>query len=147
MPMDNDYQIDVDEIVHTIQSADVITIRFHLFDKRVLIDNRTNEIDGPMVKIVDRVGSAEERFRSLRRLRPRFRLPERLTAIWWPKYVETLETTGIWQALVQRMAESGFPNSVRDCRQVLRELHELERQEIRNAITGENYQTKWSRAS
>jgi hypothetical protein len=147
MPMDNDYQIDVDEIVQTILSADVITIRFYLFDKRVLIDNRTNEIDGPMVKVVDRVGSAEERFRSLRRLRPRFRLPERLTAIWWPKYVETLETTGIWQALVHRMAESGFPDSVRECRRVLQELRVLERKELRDAITGENYQTKWSRVS
>ena len=145
--MDNDLPIDVDEIIRTLRTADVVTMRFHLFDKRLLIDNRTNEIDGPMVRLVERAGSAEERFRSLRRLRPRFRLPERLTAIWWPKYVDTLETSGIWQALVQRMAESGFPDSVRDCQRVLAELRELERQEIRNAITGESYQTRWSRAS
>jgi hypothetical protein len=147
MPMDNDFHIDVDEIIRTLQSADVVTIRFHLFDKRVLIDSRTNEIDGPMVKIVDRVGSAEERFRSLRRLRPRFKLPERLTAIWWPKYVDTLETTGIWRALEERMAESGFPDSVRDCSQVIKDLRVLERQEIRNAIKGNNYETRWSRSS
>src|SRR5688500_6689740 len=130
MPMDNDFHIDVDEIIRTLQSPEVVTIRFHLIDKRVLIDSRTNAIEGPMVKIVDRVGSAEERFRSLRRLRPRFKLPERLTAIWWPKYVDTLETTGIWRALEERMADTGFPDSVRDCAQVIKDLRVLECEEI-----------------
>ncbi|HXH20385.1 MAG TPA: hypothetical protein VNN10_00015 [Dehalococcoidia bacterium] len=142
--MDNDYPINLDEILRTIETADVITVRFLLIEKRLLIDNRVNEIDGPMARLVARVSSSEERFRSIRRLRPRFPLPEKLTSIWWPKYISTLETSGVWPALVRRMAESGFPNAVRQCEDVLRELKEMERKEIMGAIPGgEGYQTLW----
>jgi hypothetical protein len=144
--MDNDYALNIDEIIRTIKSAEVVTFRFMLLEKRLLVDNRTNELDGPMARLVNRVGSSEERFRSIRRMRPRFGLPEKLTAIWWPKYVRTLQTSGVWDAVVQRMADSGFPNSVRDCEQVLRELYDMERNEIRGAITGgEGFQTVWAR--
>ena len=143
--MDNDYILDLDEILRTIQHADVIAVRFLLLEKRLLIDNRFTEIDGPMIKVVPRVNSAEERFRSLRRLRPRFRLPDKITAIWWPKYVGTLENAGLWSAITRRVAESGFPESVRQCEDVLRELRAMERQEVRNAISGEGFQTLWQR--
>ncbi len=141
--MDNDYALNVDEIIKTVETADVLTIRFLLLDKRLLIDNRYNEVDGPMIKLVPRVSSYEERFRSLRRLRPRFKLPEKITAIWWPKYVRTLETTGVWPALTRRMAESGFPSAVRETQEIFEELRSMERQEIRNAISGEGFQTLW----
>jgi hypothetical protein len=36
---------------------------------------------------------------------------------------------------------------VRQCDEVLRELLALERQEIRNAISGEGFQTIWQRSS
>ncbi len=143
--MDNDYPLNLDEIIRTIQSVDVLTIRFFLFEKRLLIDNRCNEVDGPMIKLVARVNNAEERFRSLRRLRPRFGLPEKITAIWWPKYVSTLQTAGVWPALSRRMAESGFPDSVRQCEDVLRELQAMERLEVRGAVSGEGFQTLWQR--
>ncbi|HEY7268607.1 MAG TPA: hypothetical protein VH951_02150, partial [Dehalococcoidia bacterium] len=76
--MDNDFPINLDEILRTIETAEVITVRFMLIEKRLLIDNRTNEIDGPMARLVARVSSSEERFRNIRRLRPRFALPEKL---------------------------------------------------------------------
>jgi hypothetical protein len=142
--MDNDFPINLDEILRTIETADVITIRFYLIEKRLLIDNRTNEIDGPMARLVARVSSSEERFRNIRRLRPRFALPEKLTSIWWPKYISTLETSGVWSTLVRRMAESGFANSVRQCEDVLRELKAMERKETLGAIAGgEGFQTLW----
>jgi hypothetical protein len=143
--MDNDYALDIDQIIRTIESAEVVTFRFMLLEKRLLIDNRTNEIDGPMARLVNRVGSSEERFRSIRRMRPRFKLPEKLTAIWWPKYIRTLESSGVWDAVVRRMEYSGFPNALQECETVLRELYEMERKEIRGAITGgDGFQTVWS---
>lgn len=143
--MDNDYAINIDEIMRTIDSADVLRIRFLLLDKRLLIDNRYNELEGPLIKIVPRAGSSEESFRNLKRLRPRFPLPDRMTAIWWPKYIETLRTTGVWDCIVHRVSESGYNDSVRQCEDVLRELLDLERQEVRNAITGKGFQTIWQR--
>ncbi|HEX5371002.1 MAG TPA: hypothetical protein VFY10_16480 [Dehalococcoidia bacterium] len=145
--MDNDYVLNLDDILRTVETAEVVRIRFLLLDKRLLIDNRYNEFEGPLVKIVARSGSSEESFRSLKRLRPRFPLPEKMTAIWWPKYVNTLYSTGVWGAIVARIAETGFTDSVRQCDTVLRELLKLERQEIRNAISGEGFQTVWQRTA
>lgn len=144
--MDNDYAINLDEIMRTIEQADVLRIRFLLLDKRLLIDNRFNEYEGPLVKIVPRAGSSEESFRNLKRLRPRFPLPDRMTAIWWPKYINTLRTTGVWDCVVRRIAESGYQDSVDQCETVLQELLELERAEVRNAIAGKGYQTIWQRS-
>jgi hypothetical protein len=145
--MDNDYVLNLEEILQTINTADVLRIRFLLLDKRLLIDNRCNEFDGPLVKIVPRSSSSEESFRNLKRLRPRFPLPEKMTAIWWPKYINTLYSTGVWQAITKRIADTGFTESVRQCNDILRELLALERQEIRNAISGEGFQTIWQRTS
>jgi hypothetical protein len=145
--MDNDYVLNLEEILHTIENAEVLRIRFLLLDKRLLIDNRFNEFEGPLVKIVPRSGSSEESFRNLKRMRPRFPLPEKMTAIWWPKYINTLYSTGVWQALTQRIANTGFTDSVRQCDDILRELLTMERQEIRNAISGEGFQTIWQRTS
>jgi len=145
--MDNDYVLNIDDILRTIETADVVRIRFLLLDKRLLIDNRCNEFEGPLVKVVNRSGSSEESFRNLKRLRPRFPLPDKMTAIWWPKYVNTLYTTGIWGGIVRRIADTGFSDSLRQCDEVLRELLALERQEIRNAISGEGFQTIWQRSS
>ena len=145
--MDNDYVLNLDDIMRTIETADVVRIRFLLLDKRLLIDNRHNEFDGPLIKVVNRAGSSEESFRNLKRLRPRFPLPDKMTAIWWPKYVNTLYATGVWAAITRRVADTGFTESVRQCDEVLRELLSLERQEIRNAISGEGFQTIWQRSS
>src|SRR5664279_1730084 len=138
--MDNDYVLNLDDIMRTIDTADVVRIRFLLLDKRLLIDNRHNEFDGPLIKVVNRAGSSEESFRNLKRLRPRFPLPDKMTAIWWPKYVNTLYSTGVWAAITRRVADTGFTESVRQCDEVLRELLTLERREIRNAISGEGFQ-------
>jgi hypothetical protein len=146
MSMDNDYAINIDEIMRTIDSADVLRIRFLLLDKRLLIDNRFNEYEGPLIKIVPRAGSSEESFRNLKRLRPRFPLPDRMTAIWWPKYVNSLRSTGVWDCIVRRVAESGYNDSVAQCETVLAELIELEQQEVRNAISGKGFQTIWQKS-
>ena len=145
--MDNDYVLNLDDILRTVDTAEVIRIRFQLFDKRLVIDNRTSEVEGPMVKLVNRAGSSEESFRNLKRMRPRFPLPERMTAIFWPKYANTLRNTGVWSAIVRRVEETGFEASVRQCEEVMQEMLELERQEIRNAISGEGFQTVWQRTA
>lgn len=145
--MDNDYVLNLDDIIRTIETAEVIRIRFLLLDKRLLVDNRYNEFEGPLIKIVNRSGSSEESFRNLKRLRPRFPLPDKMTAIYWPKYINTLYTCGVWQALTKRIADTGFTDSVRNCDSILRELLALERQEIKNAISGEGFQTIWQRTA
>jgi hypothetical protein len=141
--MDNEYQLDFDQILTTVRNAEVVAFRFVTVPMRLLIDNRTNEIDPPMVKLVPRVTSAEERFKSLKMLRPRFKLPNKISAIWWPRYIASLEETGVWDAIVSRVADAGFPDAAAECATILAELKRMEREEVANAIAGEGYRTLW----
>ena len=143
--MDNDFFLDYDEIIRTVRGGDVITFRFVIINQRLLIDNRSSEIDPPLVKVVPRATSVEERFRSLKQLRPRFRLPDKISAIWWPKYVDSLVEHGVWDAIVQRIVDAGFSQAARECDGVLEELRTLERDEVRNAVAGQGYQALWEK--
>ncbi len=143
--MDNDFFLDYDEIIKTVRTADVVTFRFVIVGQRLLIDNRSSEIDPPLVKLVPRATSVEGRFRSLKQLRPRFKLPEKINAVWWPKSVQSLVEHGVWDAIVQRIADGGFAETVRGCDEVLDELRTLERQEVHNAITAKEYQALWEK--
>ena len=143
--MDSDFPLDYGEIIKTIHTSDVVTVRFVIVTQRLLIDNRSSEIDPPLVKLVPRATSVEERFRSLKQLRPRFRLPEKINAIWWPRSIAGLVEHGIWDAIVKRIAEGGFLETAKECASVLEELRALEREETRKAIVGKEYQALWER--
>ncbi|HEY8172299.1 MAG TPA: hypothetical protein VIH21_04365 [Dehalococcoidia bacterium] len=144
--MDNEYRLDFDEIMKTVRTAEVITFRFVTVPDRLLIDNRYSEIDAPLVKLVPRAASAEERFKSLKQLRPRFKLPNKISAIWWPRYVESLAESGIWDAVMKRISDAGFAEAAASCDDLLRELAIKERSEIGNAIGGQGYRTLWPAA-
>lgn len=141
--MDNDYELNVDEIVQTVESAEVLTLRFVVLSQRLLIDARFSSIDGPLLKLVPAVKTAEERFRSLKQLRPRFRIPEKICSVWWPKHIESLATSGVWPAIARRIIDSSSPGAAQLCEEVFQELLTLEQEEIRNAILGKGYQALW----
>ena len=143
--MDNDFAIDIDAICQVIDKADIITVRFLILPQRLLIDTRCSKSEGPLIKAVPRATSLEERFKSIKQLRPRFRLPEKITAIWWPKHVQELVTCGVWDRIVQRLASAGFPEADEQCKKVLDDLIRQEEQEIHNAIAGEGYHCLWKR--
>lgn len=141
--MDNEFNLDIGEIIRTVRRSEVVTFRFVTVPQRLLIDNRTNEIDGPLLKLVPKAANAEERFKSLKMLRPRFKLPEKISAIWWPRYIDSLAGTGIWDAIVDRLEATGFTESPEQARLLFSELVAMERGEISNAIAGEGYKTLW----
>ncbi len=141
--MDNAYHLDHDAILKTVATADVVAFRFVTVPMRLLIDNRFSDADPPMVKLVPKVNNAEERFKSLKILRPRFRLPNKISAIWWPRYINGLVEAGIWPAIVRRIVENGFDAVGDECDAMLTELRSMERLEMVNAIGGEGYKTLW----
>jgi hypothetical protein len=143
--MDNDFVIDLDAILEAVEKADVITIRFLIVPHRLLIDARHSEREGPLVKLVPRARSLEERFKAIKQLRPRFRLPDKISAVWWPKRVEGLVSAGIWERILQRFSDAGFPEAAEECQRVLDDLICQERAEIRNAVSGAGYQSLWQR--
>jgi hypothetical protein len=143
--LDNDFPVNVGEILEVIRTAEVLIFRFLIVPQRLLVDPRHSASEGPLVKVVPPAGSAEERFRSLKQLRPSFALPERITVIHWPKLIARLEESGVWAGIERRIAEAGFPQSVTVATQALRELKRLEQREAQRAVQGEGYQTLWER--
>lgn len=141
--MDNEYRLDFPEILKTVRTAEVILFRFVTVPQRMLLDYRHNEIDGPMVKLVPRATSPEDRFKSVKMLRPRFRVPPKISAVWWPRHVERLVDDGVWSAIVQRIVDAGYPAIAAEAEAVLDELRRMEREELANAIGGDGYRTLW----
>jgi hypothetical protein len=141
--MDGEFRIDINEVQRRIDGEEVIALYFPLLRRTLLMDARTNAVDGPMIKVVPMVSTPEERFRELVRLRPRFSKPESITIIPWPKYVSSLVRLEVWDHIVRRFLELGPPDVVRQCEECLQELVVFERDEMRRAITGENYENLW----
>ncbi|GAB4329965.1 MAG: hypothetical protein Kow0010_14700 [Dehalococcoidia bacterium] len=144
--MDNDFSVDIDEIAATLQTSDVVTIRFVTVGERLLLDFRATEVEGPLVRVVEPVRTAGERYASLKRLRPRFAVPERIVAVWWPRFVPSLRSTGVWEGVRMRIAEAERPECLEEAEAALRELMALERANVRNAVLGFGFRTMWQRA-
>jgi len=143
--MDNDVELDIGEVMRVIGGADVLLLRFVIVPQRLLLDARSSDVDGPLLKLVPRVNSARERFRELKQLRPRFALPDRITAIPWPRLVDTPVPSGVWAAIEQRLAAPGPSPSAPQAIAVLAEPKQRERLEVQHAVRGEGYQALWER--
>ncbi len=133
--VEDDLGVDLSEILDVVNTADVFVVMFHLFERRLLVDSRTSEDDPPLIRVVDRVRSSDERFRELIRLRPKLSSPERIIAFQWPRTVRTLVESGVWQAIADRLGAKGVAETT-----LLAVLHELqweERREEIKAVRGE----------
>src|SRR5207237_1236424 len=75
----------IERFVELADAAEVLAFVFRLFPQRLIIDFRYDEIDAPMIKVAQRVNSAQERLRELAKSRPRFATPERFFFILWPR--------------------------------------------------------------
>ena len=91
----DDYGVDLDEIGKVIERADVLVVRFQVVQRRILVDFRTSAEAGPLVRAVAPAASAEERFRSLKALRPSLPLPERIMSFLWPRSVGAMADAGV----------------------------------------------------
>ncbi|MBM4416176.1 MAG: hypothetical protein FJ035_08045 [Chloroflexi bacterium] len=146
--MDPDYGIDLDETGRVFDQAEVVVVRFHLIPQRLLIDARSAPGDPPMVRLVPPVTSAEERYRYLQRERPGLPLPEYITVVGWPRYVQVLKETGLWERIEQRLVRAGGPELARQCGAVFGEVRAAERLEVAAAIRGgEGYESLWERSA
>ena len=144
--MSEEFGVDLDQVFKVIDSADVLVVRFHLIDKRLLIDFRISQKAGPFISVVARAESLEDRFRSIKRLRPEFPIPDRVQHFPWPRSVGVLLAAGVWQRIVDRLSALGDDETTDACGRVMEELVALERAEVFGAIRGaDHYQTLWER--
>jgi hypothetical protein len=144
--MDNEFGLNYAEIQRNFDYADVISVYFPLLAKTLVMDLRTKPGVEPMIKVMPMVGSLEERYRSLRRLRPQFDQPEAISFVPWPKYVDALVRLGLWDRLTARLQAGGYHRSLSEADEALDELRQLERATMSGAILGRGFKTLWSRA-
>jgi hypothetical protein len=143
--MSVDYGIDLEEVRRVVDAADVLVVRFSVTDRRLLVDARSSEADGPMIKVVPPVSSGEERFKALKMMRPRFRTPQRILTFQWPRHARALEEAGIWQHIARRLVALGWSETAAQCDEALAELIEEERRTEIAAIRGdEGFKTLWA---
>ena len=142
--MEGDFELDVNAILIDISEAEVVSIFFPMFRKSLVVDLRSTEHSGPIVKIMPMVASPQERLRAIRRLRPGFPRRHSLSVIGWPRYVESLETLGIWQQMIDQLGTAGHPSPGENMSQVFEELRRLEKAELARVVMGQNYHTIWT---
>jgi hypothetical protein len=141
-----DYGLDMEEVTRVIDTADVLVIRFAIVDKRLLIDARTTDTEGPLIAVVPKAGSVEERFKALKKLRPRFSLPDKIMSFTWPRHIETFRNAGLADRIEARLVGLGGELMAPRVRDAIASLAEEEQAEILSAIRGgDGYQTLWQR--
>ena len=144
----DDFGVDLDEIARVIERADVLVMRFQVIEKRLLVDFRTSEAEGPLIKAVPPASSVEERFRSLKELRPGFPLPERILSFMWPRGLGSFQEAGLLDMLQKRLISVGSEAVDGAVRESYAELLAEERETVRAAIRGgEGFQTIWERGT
>ena len=137
--------VNIEAIKRNIAEAEIITLYFPILRKTFLLDTRTDGNVGPLVCLVEMVDSGQERVRSIRRLRPQLPRPGSITMIPWLGRVESLEAQGVWACLLARLETCGDARCLKLATTCFDELAQLERRELRRAITGEQHRTIWGR--
>ena len=141
-----DYGLDMKEVLRVIDNADVLIVRFAILDKRLLVDARTTAEEGPFIGLVAKAGSVEERFRSLKGLRPLFPLPEKIMSFLWPRQVGTFRESGLWDRITKRVVDLGGEEIATRCERIFEEIEKREKAEVLMAIRGhESYKSLWER--
>lgn len=144
--MSDDYGVDLEEVFKVIDGAEVLIVRFHLIRKRLLVDFRTKPGQAPIIKLVAPAESIEERFRSIKQMRPEFPLPEKVMSFHWPRSAAVLANSGVWPRITGRLEQIAGDALAADCAGIWRELTRAERAEVAAAIRGaDHYQTLWER--
>ncbi|MBM2826507.1 MAG: hypothetical protein HW403_571 [Dehalococcoidia bacterium] len=150
--LDSSFPVDMSEVKKLIDTSDVLLIRFTTVQKRLLLDFRYTSLgDGrgvevaPMVTLVDRAPSTEQRFRELKQLRPHLPMPDHIMSFRWPRKVSSLDDAGIVDWLVQRLSREGYSEVGKDCLDLLHQLRRAEENELVAAIKGDGYHTIWER--
>jgi hypothetical protein len=138
---ENGMMVDLEELRKVVENADVFAIGFRTFPQRLIIDARSRDNQGTMVRVVEPVATVEERFFWLGKERPSFGVPERFTFFVWPHSLRYFEESGLGQIIRERVR----PEADSQVAESMHRLFALEHQSTIDAVTGKNYHTIWQR--
>ena len=141
---ENGMMVDLEELRKVVENADVFAIGFRTFPQRLIIDARSTDSEGTMVRVVEPVATVEERFFWLGKERPSFGVPERFTFFVWPHSLRYFEESGLGQIIRERISPA-HPEAGSQVAESMHRLFALEHQSTIDAVTGKNYHTIWQR--
>lgn len=141
----NPYQLFHTRVIEAIQSAEVMSLIFPRFGKVLVLDLRHTIEIPPWVAVDDVVGNPEERLNRLEKSRPLLPLPDELRIAAWVGSVDSLNESGVVDAMLERCSETGEVAIVSECRDAIRELEIFERHHLRAVMNGTLSRTIWQR--
>ena len=145
--MDGNYKHDLNLIFKHVTGSEVFAVFFPHLRKSLVVDMRpAGEDHAPFIKVLPLARSANERIRTLKRLRPGLPRATQLTAIPWVAYVGNLVSSGVWAKVFDRIKATNSPKSEAAALEAIEQLLQIERQEMAALIKGEEYETIWSRS-
>jgi hypothetical protein len=140
--MDNVFRWNVRSVLRNMHEAQVISLYFPYLGRALIIDLRCDETEGPLITTDGLVSGPRERLDSLRRLRPRFDMPDNITLSPWIGPVRTLDSSGALADVIARLRRMGRPEAELDLRSAYDTLRNLERGEILSLIRGDVQRTR-----
>jgi hypothetical protein len=145
MAVDNVFDLFHDRIIEAIRTGEVVCLFFPRLGKTLILDLRSTDETPPAVFLENMVSSPRERLESLQRLRPQFPLPDELRLAPWFGFVRSLHDTGVFDAIIERCAQTGDTALIGHCHEAIRTLEQTERHFVRAIVRGEMSRTLWQR--
>ena len=144
MYSENGVLVDFEEINKLVEAADVFTVGFATFPERLIVDARSNEIETPLVQVVDPARSARDRLNWLNRRRPSLGTPEAFSFFAWPHSPGFMVQSGVWDHIRGRV-EHGDPQVQVQCDLAIKQLLNLDHEATLALLRGEHSLTLWPR--
>jgi hypothetical protein len=147
--VDGAIDLDIERLRHSLRTVDHVLFRLTPtgVSQRLLVDFRSNSDAGPGVHLLPEVNSFAERLRSIEQVRRGFPVPDRLVVVTWPLRVDALERLEVLETMRSRLAAADAYDAIKQLDEAYATLLELQREELRRAISGEGYRTLWPVAS
>jgi hypothetical protein len=144
MYSENGVLVDFEEINKLVETADVLTVGFATFPERLIVDARFNDIETPMVQVVEPARSARDRLNWLSRRRPSLGAPEAFSFFAWPHSPSFMVQSGVWDHIRNRV-EQGDAQVQVQCDLAIKQLLKLDREATLAILRGEHSLTLWPR--
>lgn len=141
---ENGVLVDFEEISKLVEAADVFTVGFATFPERLIVDARGNDVETPMVQVVEPARSARDRLNWLNRRRPSLGAPEAFSFFAWPHSPNFLMQSGVWDRIRNRV-EQGDPQVSVQCDLAIKQLLNLDREATMSILRGDHCLTLWPR--
>lgn len=141
--MDGTFPLDLDALRDSVNSSEHLLLRFTPIPERLFLDFRTSGENGPAIALLPQVTSFRERLATIKRVRPDFDQPEKLFVVSWPLRIGSLERLGVLEMARARLADLQAADAIRELDRAYERLLELEREELKRAISGDGYHTIW----